>query len=205
MPKKPATQHHRTIDYQELPDLWKAIEASNAHGVTKALILTGMVTALRFGSIQKVRGKHLDLQTGVWTIPAASGPDDEYRMKSGQEFVLKLPPVLLEKLRSFLDDKGREKGPTDFLFSSPYRRSSPISDTAVRKCLKATNHDVAFHGFRNTIKIWGKNNGFDRDLMDAYCQHGLKGLDRSYRREDTLEARYKVTKRLTTFVLGEAL
>ena len=41
--------------------------------------------------------------------------------------------------------------------------------------------------------------------MDAYCQHGLKGLDRSYRREDTLEARYEVTKMLTAFVLGEAL
>ena len=103
-----------------------------------------------------------------------------------------------------LNDKGREKEPTNFLFSSPYRRSSPVSETAVRKCLKATNHEVAFHGFRNAIKIWGKNNGFDRDLMDAYCQHGLKGLDRSYRREDTLEARYEVTKRLTEFVLGEA-
>ena len=202
--KKPATKHHRTIDYQELPNLWKAVEASNAHGVTKALILTGMVTALRFGSIQKVRGKHLDLQTGFWIIPAASSPDDEYRMKSGQEFVLNLPPDLLEKFRCLLSDKGREKQTTDFLFSSPYRCSSPVSETAVRKCLKATNHDVAFHGFRNAIKIWGKNNGFDRDLMDAYCQHGLKGLDRAYRREDTLEARYEVTKKLTAFVLGKA-
>ena len=37
--------------------------------------------------------------------------------------------------------------------------------------------------------------------MDAYCQHGLKGLDRYYRREDTLEARYEVTVHLVEFVL----
>ena len=40
--------------------------------------------------------------------------------------------------------------------------------------------------------------------MDAYCQHGLKGLDKSYGRENTLEARYEVTKKLTAFVLGKA-
>ena len=40
--------------------------------------------------------------------------------------------------------------------------------------------------------------------MDAYCQHGLKGLDRSYRREDTFEARYEVTVQITEFVIGEA-
>ena len=51
--------------------------------------------------------------------------------------------------------------------------------SAVRRCLNPTNHDVAFHGFRNAIKIWGQNSGCDRDLVDAYCQHGLKGLDRS--------------------------
>ena len=38
---------------------------------------------------------------------------------------------------------------------------------------------VAFHGFRNAIKIWGQNSGCDRDLVDTYRQHGLKGLDRS--------------------------
>ena len=200
--KKPPTKHHRTIDYHELPDLWKAVEASNAHGVTKALILTGMATALRFGSIQKVRGKHLDLQTGIWTIPAASSPDDEYRMKSGKEFVLKLPHVLLEKLQSLLDDKGQEKGSADFLFFSPYRSSRPISETAVRKCLKGTGHDLVFHGFRNAIKIWGRSEGFPDWLMDAYCQHAPKGLDRSYRRADYLEERFEVTKKLTSFVLG---
>lgn len=39
--------------------------------------------------------------------------------------------------------------------------------------------------------------------MDAYCQHGLKSLGRSYRPEDTLEARYGVTQKLTAFVLAE--
>ena len=61
---------------------------------------------------------------------------------------------------------------------------------------------MAFHGFRNAIKIWGKNNGFDRDLMDAYCQHGIKGLDKSYRQKGTLDARYEVSKKLIDFALG---
>lgn len=202
--KKPATKHHRTIDYQELPDLWKAVEASNAHGVTKALILTGMVTALRFGSIQKVRGKHLDLQTGVWAIPESTSPDSNYRMKSGQAFKLKLPPLLLEKIISLIPITEDSITPDSFIFASPTRLNRPVSETAVRKCLGSTRKNIAFHGFRNAIKIWGRDNGYQDWLMDEYCQHALKGLDRSYRRATYLEQRSEVTDRLTAFVLNSS-
>ena len=155
-PKRPATKHHRTIDYHELPDLWKAVEASNAHGVTKALILTGMVTALRFGSIQKVRGEHLDLQTGVWAIPESTSPDSNYRMKSGQAFKLKLPPLLLEKIISLIPITEDSITPDSFIFASPTRLNRPVSETAVRKCLGSTRKNIAFHGFPERHQDLGK-------------------------------------------------
>ena len=165
MPKRlTKPRPHKTIEHFYFPSLWQSVRQSTSSNVVKAVILVGMTTALRFGVINKVRHKDLNLETGEWVI-------------------------------------NEIEGPNDLVFKSPMKPTVPVTDTSINKCLKATGYNLTFHGFRNAIKIWGKNNGFDRDLMDAYCQHGLKGLDKSYRREDTLEARYEVTKKLISFVL----
>ena len=199
---KPKVQSHKTIEHDALPILWKDIESSSSSPSTKALLLVGMTTGLRFSSIRNVRANNLNLGTGLWTIPEAKGIDGEYRIKSGKEFRLKLPPVLLNELKKLLGQKFNSYEADDFIFYSPTKVGHPVSETAVRKCLKGTGHDLVFHGFRNAIKIWGRSEELPDWLMDAYCQHAPKGLDRSYRRADYLEERYEVTKKLTSFVLG---
>ena len=193
---------HKTIEHFYLPSLWQSVRQSTSSNVVKAVILVGMTTALRFSVINKVRHKDLNLETGEWGINEIEGPNTEYRIKSGEKFDLWLPQQLLAVVKELLPELEQDFGPNDWVFKSPIKPTVPVTDTSINKCLKATGYNLTFHGFRNAIKIWGKNNGFDRDLMDAYCQHGLKGLDKSYRREDTLQARYEVTKKLTSFVLG---
>ena len=203
LPKRLAkSRPHKTIEYQYLPELWQSVRHSTSFNVVKAVILVGMTTALRLSVINKVKHKNLDLVTGEWVIDEIEGPNTAYRNKSGERFELRLPQQLLAAVEELLPGLDKGSGPDDWIFKSPTKPTVPVTDTSINKCLKATGYDLTFHGFRNAIKIWGKSNGFDRDLMDAYCQHGLKGLDRSYRREDTLEARYEVTKKLTAFVLA---
>ena len=203
LPKRLAkSRSHKTIEHQYLPELWQSVRQSTSSNVVKAVILVGMTTALRFSVINRVKHKNLDLVTGEWVIDEIEGPNTEYRNKSGERFELRLPQQLLAAVAELLPGLDKESDPDDWIFKSPTKPTVPVTDTSINKCLKATGYDLTFHGFRNAIKIWGKNNDFDRDLMDAYCQHGLKGLDKYYRREDTLKARYEVTKKLTEFVLG---
>ena len=56
------------------------------------------------------------------------------------------------------------------------------------------------HGFRNSIKTWGRNEGFSDYLMDAYVDHSLHGLDKSYRREDLSAQIENAIERLLEFV-----
>ena len=202
MPKRlTKPRPHKTIEHFYFPSLWQSVRQSTSSNVVKAVILVGMTTALRFGVINRVRHKDLNLETGEWVINEIEGPNTEYRIKSGEKFDLWLPEQLLAAVKELLPELEQDFGPNDWVFKSPMKPTVPVTDTSINKCLKATGYNLTFHGFRNAIKIWGKNNGFDRDLMDAYCQHGLKGLDKSYRREDTLEARNEVTKKLNSFIL----
>lgn len=195
---------HRTMSYASLPPFWKAVEKSNFNGSTKALILTGMITGLRFKSVQRVKGKHIDFSSGLWTIPKIENTDSDYRIKSGDSFEMQLPKEFWNKLSFLLELDLTDIGKDDFVFKSATRTGSPVSQTNVTKCIESTGFKTSFHGFRNAIKIWGRDNGYQDWLMDEYCQHALKGLDRSYRRATYLEQRSEVTDRLTAFVLNSS-
>jgi integrase len=193
---------HGTIAPERLPKLWEHVQNSQAYGVTKSAILVGIVTALRSGNITKVRAKHLNLATGDWVIPAAQTKDDPYRAKNGEEFALRLPLRVRRKVIELLDIDPDHLHAEAYVFPSPSKKTVPISDTAIRKILKQFDPNLTFHGFRNAAKVWGRNEGIHDALMDDYVGHSLKGLDKSYRRQDTLEKRADIAVKLADYVLG---
>lgn len=202
--RKVERKAHGTISPERLPELWVHVERTQASGTTKAAILVGMVTALRSGTVRKVQAKHLNLVTGEWVIPSVETKDDPYRTKNGAEFVLKLP----ERLRSMVIDLlGVDASALDaeaYIFPSPTKATTPVSETAIRKILKQFDPDLTFHGFRNAAKVWGREEGIHDALMDDYVGHALRGLDKSYRRQDTLQKRADIATKLTDYVLGAA-
>ena len=131
-------------------------------------------------------------------------PTQIIALKSGDSFEMQLPKEFWNKLSFLLELDLSDIGKDNFVFKSATRTGSPVSQTNVTKCIESTGFKTSFHGFRNAIKIWGRDNGYQDWLMDEYCQHALKGLDRSYRRATYLEQRSEVTDRLTAFVLNSS-
>lgn len=201
-PRTIKTVHSRTIPYEQIPLFWRRIENSNASAVTKAIILTGIVTALRFRSIQKVTHRYLNLTTGDWLIPAAETPDAPYRNKSGEEFSLQLPPALLAKLNSLLELDSKSQNADHYVFKSPSKADRPISETAVRKCIEASQFDISFHGFRNAFKTWADDHEINERHSKAYLQHSLRGLQKPYERRDSLKARSEIANKFAHYVLN---
>jgi len=106
-----------------------------------------------------------------------------------------LPMPFIEELKCL-------RGSSPFIFPSATGRGH-ISQNAVLKALKMFDQTITSHGFRNTFKTWARSEGVPDWIADAYVDHGLKGLDASYRRENParVEAECaKVTERLYGYV-----
>jgi len=195
---KRKVRHHGTIDPARLPALWQFIQGTEASPAARAAILTLLVTAHRVGVVVNAEWAHIDAASGIWTVPERADKMTPGRMKSGREYVLKLPSGLIDRLLELRDDETAQ-----YVFESPVTKG-PISGNAILKTLKRFEPSLTAHGFRNAIKVWARRADppVDPFIADAYCDHSLKGLDAAYRREGTDTERAALAERLYAFVIG---
>ncbi|WP_421907400.1 tyrosine-type recombinase/integrase [Mameliella sp.] len=191
-------RHHGTLPAEEMPRLWQAVQATSASQSTKLAILVAMVTGHRVGVVVQARWDHINLETGVWTIPARSSKEDTGHMKSGREYSLRLPNGLLAQLVAL----KAANSSSEYVFESPTTRGH-VSPNALLKILKRYDSSLTNHGFRNAIKEFCRRAEpvVPDHVADAFCDHALKGLDASYRRMDTFEERAALAQRLLDFIL----
>ena len=193
----PAPKPHGYLEYERLPELWHWIDTKNFNPHIALAMKTVMLTGHRISVVVQAKWEHIDVSSGIWTIPARSNLDKVTTgtMKSGRQFNVQLPD---EYINSLLEQKSDQI----FVFPSP-TTASYVTPNATLKSFKAFDKAITNHGFRNTIKTWGRNEGFNDFVMDAYLDHGLKGLDKSYRREDLSHHCAQVTEKLYSFLEGE--
>jgi integrase len=87
---KDAKPRERVLDDGELAAIWRASGDDDAYGkVIRLLMLTGC----RRQEVGGMRWGELDLERGVWTIPAS-------RTKTGRQHLLPLPPLALDIIES---------------------------------------------------------------------------------------------------------
>lgn len=185
---------HESLPYAELPRLWQWIGTRQFDKSTALAMRTVMLTGHRISVVTQAKWEHLDVQSGVWTIPPRASGDKETSglMKSGRSFSVKFPQKFFEQLLAAKSNSG-------FIFPSPTTKGH-ISPNATLKAFKRFNSKITNHGFRNSIKIWGRHNKIPDYIMDAYADHSLKGLDASYRREDLSTELFKITENLYSFL-----
>lgn len=93
----------RTLDLAELRRLWVALDASNLSTVAVAAIKLLILTGQRRGEILLARWEHIDLDSGIWTLP-------ETNTKAGRAHTVYLSTAALGVLRS-LDRHGQHVFP----------------------------------------------------------------------------------------------
>jgi integrase len=203
-------KHHGTLPAAKMPELWLWLHKTKATETTKAAILTAMVTGHRISVIMNAEWSHINMQTGVWTVPERHDKVTPGRMKSSRPYALKLPDELLKILRSLDPSGGQQCGKgSRLVFASPATRGG-LTPNAVLKVLKRFDATLTTHGFRNSIKEFCRITipPVPDHIADAFCDHSLKGLDASYRRRDTSSERAELANRLMMYVtsaVGEKL
>jgi len=119
-----------------------------------------ILTAARTGEAIRARWGELDLQAGIWTVPAG-------RMKGGEAHTVYLCPRAVEIVKQ-MRDLGSE-----WIFPSPSLDGTPLSNMAMLTLLKRMKRtDITVHGFRSTFSTWANETGIARpDVIEACLAH----------------------------------
>jgi len=163
-------QHHAAMPYADLPAFIPDLLARRALAA-KAMHFT-LLTAARTGEVTGMPWGELDLDAGLWTIPAE-------RMKGGAEHVVPLVPAVIALL------KGLPRNKPPFA----------LSENAMLYLLqKRMEKPFTVHGFRSSFRDWAaEKTDFPAEVVEMALAHTIRNkVEAAYRRGALLEKRRKL-------------
>ena len=198
IPKK-NVRHAASLHFSRLPELMDWLQNAPFSQPIKTAMRLAVITGHRASVVSNMRWDHLNLETGVWTVPQRDVEAREVGlMKSGRPFASKLPEKLMTELRELHATQSHEV----YAFSVDGRK--PINAETLRRNFQKFG-PITTHGFRNSFKTWALNQNppIDTFLVDRYVDHALAGLDRHYRRDDLFQQRAELAERYCDFAMGD--
>lgn len=186
-------RHHPALPWQQLPAFMQELRAKE--GLAARALELGILTAARTGEVIGARWKEVDLEAGVWMVPAE-------RMKGKRLHRKPLPPSALALLEA-LGELGREG--EAFVFPGP-KRGTHLSNMAMAMLLRgmcgnekggapkwadAQGEAVTAHGFRSTFRDWAGETAQPVDLAEAALAHVVQDkTEAAYARSDLFARRH---------------
>ena len=170
--------HHAALPWRDLPALMRRIERTDGMG---ALALRFVIlTACRSGEARLATWGEVDLEAGVWSIPAE-------RMKAGREHRVPLSGPALDILRTV---RPLAVGADSLLFPSK-RAAKPLSDMTLSAVLKRLEAPVTVHGMRSAFRDWAEEStSYPHEVKEAALAHTVKNkVEAAYRRTDLFDKR----------------
>ena len=169
-------QHHPALPFAQMAAFMAGLRAQDTIPA-RALEFT-ILTAARSGEALGALWSEIDLDAGIWTVPAE-------RMKAGVEHRVPLSAPALTILAQL---RGRD----EILVFPGSRSRRPLNDKAMRDVLVRLDRvGLTVHGFRSSFRDWaGECTSYPRDLAEMALAHTVgDATERAYRRSDLFEKR----------------
>lgn len=146
-----------------------------------------ILTAARSGEVRGATWAKIDLDAGLWVVPAE-------RIKMGKEHRVPLSASVI----ALINDLPRE-GDLVFPGAKEHTGLSDMSLTAVLRRMKRT--DITVHGFRSTFRDWcAESTNFPREVCEHALAHSLPDkVEAAYRRGDLIDKRAQLMKAWADF------
>lgn len=183
--------HHEALPFAELPPFIEAMHKTNSALTVKLAFEFLILTAARTGEVLNARWNEIDLESRVWSIPAA-----RMKMKTAHKVPLSARSIEILKLAKQFND-------AEFVF--PGRSAGqPLSQMAFLMVLRRMGYDgLTAHGFRATFKTWAEEKTkFDSLVIEASMAHAVKGIERHYLRTTFMDERRKLMDAWTRFAVA---
>lgn len=180
-------EHHPALPYRDLPAFMA--ELHQREGVAAQALEFTVLTAARTGEVIGAHWDEIDLDAGVWTIPAT-------RMKAKAEHRVPLSPRAIELLNGLYRERGNE-----FLFIGT-QSGAGLSNMAMSAVLhRMGRDDITVHGFRSTFRDWAaETTAFPNHVVEMALAHKIGDkVEAAYRRGDLFDKRRKLMVTWATY------
>lgn len=192
-------------------------ELQGRDGISARALEFTFLCASRSGEVRGATWNEIDLDRGIWRIPAD-------RMKAGKEHLVPLSPAAIKLLAGLERRDG-----CDLLFPSPTGKE--LSDMSLSAVMRRMHADKAAkdikagvpeekagwcdpkqgfraavpHGLRSTFRDWvADETTFPRDLAEMALAHTVSdAVEAVYRRSDMLERRRELMTSWADYVAGD--
>ena len=186
---KAKSKHHATIvERDKVARLIGDVLGADTLIYTKVATLMSLLTAQRSFSVRSAEWAEIDLDKGIWQIPA-----EKMKMKRPHIVHLSRPLVnILREYQAVSDEK--------YLFGSIVSKSKIISDGTIRVMFRRmgyTNDDFTPHGFRSMFSTicheHRSEHGLSSDIIELCLAHLDKNAVRaSYNFASNLDERKRL-------------
>lgn len=190
--QKRKVEHHAAMSWKEVPDFYQYLTGLGS--VSAACLRFIILTASRSTQGRGAKFDEIDMETGIWTVPAD-------RMKARKTHYV---PLSSEALAIVREMRALQAG--DHLFKAPETSTQHVSEAAIYKVLKKAGvfETAKLHGFRSTFRDWaGEKTEFPEELAKAALAHQGSTLDQAYRRQQAIERRRPLMQEWSDYLAGE--
>ncbi|TCP93746.1 integrase [Sphingomonas sp. PP-CE-1A-559] len=172
-------KHREALPYGAVKAAIASVSASEAGTATKLAFEYLVLTATRSGETREALWSEIDLESAIWTIPAA-------RMKAKKPHRVPLPPRCL----AILTEAKTLKRDDDLVFPGT-KNKKPLSDMTLSKLMKDLGIAAVPHGFRSSFRDWaGEQTSHPREVIEFALAHVIKDkAEAAYARSDLFEKR----------------
>jgi integrase len=184
------------LPYSETPQLITSVRKTESFGRLALEFL--ILTAARSGEVRGATWAEIDLERGLWTVPAE-------RMKANREHVVPLSDRALAIVRRAA--KLHIAG-SDIVFPGA-SGNTPMSDVALAKALRVAgvaSDRGTVHGMRSAFRDWvSEETNFPGDVAEAALAHAISNkVEAAYRRGNLLAKRREMMTAWARYCEGDA-
>jgi integrase len=183
--------------FVEPDELFKLYPRKNAPAARPRMPLSSYIlqfvilTAVRFGQVQRMRWDECDLPNKLWTCPWQRTKNGR---KTKKPHLIPLSEPAIKILEQMREEQKTSGVPSEFVFAHGRAftagygalEGKPVSDNAVRDHLRrhCDRPDVTIHGFRASFSSWANDNNFPRDCIEMALDHLIGNqVERIYARD----------------------
>lgn len=194
--QKKKVRHFPAVPIEEAPRVYGELKKKGTRAA-EALRFQ-ILTALRPGIGRAARWDEMDLENGLWSIPAE-------RMKTDEPHVVPLPEGAIDILKIVKAIPLPDEEGADFVFPSPMKPTkSAISDTSLKNVQSQSIKGFTLHGWRSTFEDWAaEHTNFEAAVIDAAMAHALENeVKAAYQRTLFLDQRLDLMQQWDDFLEG---
>ena len=188
-------------DPTRLGELLRAIKGYKGGPIVRAALQLSPMLFQRPGELRGATWTEIDLETALWTIPAARMKRSKDGKENGQPHLVPLPAQavrILEILKPYTQSTG-------LVFPGERQRDKPISENSVRTALISMGYtpDIqTWHGFRATARtMLAERLEYDPLVIEAQLAHAVRDANgRAYNRTTYLKQRQEMMQRWADYL-----